>query len=1255
MRVQQVTFFTESSEITAVEHLRVIGPLQYAGIEVKIGIKNGRLDLESTKDSQAFIIQREFPKNTSLYQSVLREAETSNIPVILDLDDNLLNLPKEHPARISGFYSKALVPLIHALFRVDAIFVTNKNLANQLSSYNKEILILPNYLDDNIWNSMEIDRSDEDPLKLLYMGTLTHAPDLIKLKEVFKMLSSKYQDIQLISVGIEPPEEIRQVLKTTYVPQLSDNYAEFALKLPKISGGIAIAPLVDNSFNRAKSPLKYFEYSAVGLPAVYSNIDPYAGVVQHGRTGFLATEDHEWVEYLEQLISNSDLRRKIATEAYKDVYNNWNMRGHSQKWIAALDRITRKVKQEKREPIAFLPDLISVSEQLLEFSDLRDKESQHMLEDILILQEDLRKVSSEKDNLAIELQDLAQVNTSLINDSKKLQEDLRKVSSEKDNLAIELQDLAQVNTSLINDSKKLQEDLRKVSSEKDNLAIELQDLAQVNTSLINDSKKLQEELNWNKYRINAIEASRTWRLAMKIGGIKDMILKPAKQKRIMKGVNPRRELPVLKRQSNSDSEVMPSRSVGEDEVALIRNSELFDQDWYLERYPDVKDCRMDPAMHYYIYGGFEGRNPSSKFCSSFYFETYPDVKDATINPLVHYLVYGKNEGRLILPESNHINPLSHSEQFMEAKGTQGNFIQKSVQILRDEGLGSLVNKAHNKIVQSRDFENAINEADSGKEIEISIVIPAYNAIAYTNECIDKVYKIGSTHTFEVIVVDNASADETQAEMEKESLKRTDFSYYRMKENLGFAGGVNFGIQKAKGQYVVILNNDTLPTAGWLDDMVVAFETNPTLGIVSPVTNYVGEGPQLEISAKDIKPEDIDTYALGLKGRDVCYEPGRLVFFCVMIRRSVFEQIGLLDENYIKGNFEDDDYCLRAILSGYKLGIAKSAFVFHHGSITFKENKIVHSDHMELNRERFFLKTGRLARSLRVPCEKTQNPQISVIVRTLNRKHLLKNALTSLANQNFRDFKVVLVNDGGESVQDLVDIYSRHFPITYVNHENSKGRTPALNAGVFNSNTKWVAFLDDDDIVYPWHLATLYNHAQFTKNGMMFYSDYNRTLFQTNSSLSPVLLRGIEPWQYDKDQLWVSNRIPMHSWLVARECFEKVGFFDENQAMLEDFEFLVRLSKEYNFYHVNRVTCEYRYYLDGMNSMINQREQTLEALKYIYTKHEAYNQNIENNRSFELEALKVQTEKIELLRDKMNDNPENNSKLTRQMTKLILGF
>lgn len=582
-------------------------------------------------------------------------------------------------------------------------------------------------------------------------------------------------------------------------------------------------------------------------------------------------------------------------------------------------------------------------------------------------------------------------------------------------------------------------------------------------------------------------------------------------------------------------------------------------------------------------------------------------------------------------------------------------VKKAIQIFREEGLKSLINKTHKKITRSKGFEKAIAEAISEEEIEISIIIPVFNAVAYTKDCIDRVYKLGSNHTYEVIVVDNASGDNTQAEMEKEILERSNFLYYRMRENLGFAGGVNFGIQSARGQYVVILNNDTLPTAGWLDDMVNAFEVDATLGIVSPVTNYVGEGSQLEQTAKEIKPEEIDSYALSLKGRGICYEPGRLVFFCATIRRSVIDQIGLLDEGYIRGNFEDDDYCMRAILSGYKLGIARSAFVFHYGSITFKKNKIVHSDHMDLNRKRFFFKTGRLATSIRVPFEKTQTPQISVIVRTLNRKHLLRNALTSLANQSFRDFEVVLVNDGGESVQDLVDIYSRYFPITYVNHKVSKGRTPALNAGVSNSNSKWVAFLDDDDIVYPWHLATLYDHARLITNGRMTYSNYNRALFQTTHSRYPMLLTSVEPQSHDKDHLWVSNCIPMHTWLIAKECFEKVGLFDENQVMLEDFEFLVRLSKEFDINPIDRVTCEYRFYLDGINSMINQREKTLEALKYIYTKHEAYTPQIFKKRVLELETLQAQINKIAILKQEMNDNPENIEKLTLQMAKLILGY
>jgi len=81
------------------------------------------------------------------------------------------------------------------------------------------------------------------------------------------------------------------------------------------------------------------------------------------------------------------------------------------------------------------------------------------------------------------------------------------------------------------------------------------------------------------------------------------------------------------------------------QLKLIRDSGLFEEAWYLSQNPDVVQAKIDPALHYLRYGGFEARDPSPKFSSAFYLDTYPDVKAARINPLVHYMLYGKNEGR----------------------------------------------------------------------------------------------------------------------------------------------------------------------------------------------------------------------------------------------------------------------------------------------------------------------------------------------------------------------------------------------------------------------------------------------------------------------------------------------------------------------------------------------------------------------------------------------------------------------------------
>lgn len=88
-------------------------------------------------------------------------------------------------------------------------------------------------------------------------------------------------------------------------------------------------------------------------------------------------------------------------------------------------------------------------------------------------------------------------------------------------------------------------------------------------------------------------------------------------------------------------------------LSIIRSSGLFDKSWYLAHNPDVAQSKVNPLLHYLRYGGFEGRDPSSRFCSAFYLDTNPDVKSARINPLVHYLMYGKAEGRYTTQPSKH--------------------------------------------------------------------------------------------------------------------------------------------------------------------------------------------------------------------------------------------------------------------------------------------------------------------------------------------------------------------------------------------------------------------------------------------------------------------------------------------------------------------------------------------------------------------------------------------------------------------------
>jgi GT2 family glycosyltransferase len=181
-----------------------------------------------------------------------------------------------------------------------------------------------------------------------------------------------------------------------------------------------------------------------------------------------------------------------------------------------------------------------------------------------------------------------------------------------------------------------------------------------------------------------------------------------------------------------------------------------------------------------------------------------------------------------------------------------------------------------------------------------------------------------------------------------------------KENLGFAAGNNQGMAAARGDYILLMNNDVVVTPGWLSRMVACSEKSPMIGIVGPKSNYVS-GPQLvenvSYDTKDLNGLEryADEFAENNSGKATpCW---RVVGFCMLIKRAVIDKIGGLDARYGLGNFEDDDFSLRARLAGYESRIAEDCFVHHFGNRTFLAAQIDYKKSLHKNWEIFKEKWG----------------------------------------------------------------------------------------------------------------------------------------------------------------------------------------------------------------------------------------------------------------------------------------------------------
>ena len=357
----------------------------------------------------------------------------------------------------------------------------------------------------------------------------------------------------------------------------------------------------------------------------------------------------------------------------------------------------------------------------------------------------------------------------------------------------------------------------------------------------------------------------------------------------------------------------------------------------------------------------------------------------------------------------------------------------------------------------------------------SIVICTHNQLDYTRQCVESI--LARTDVpYELIFVDNHSTDATV-----EYLRTIEGAKVILnRENRGFAPACNQGIEIATGQQILLLNNDTIVTTGWLELLLEALYDQPNTGMVGPVSNNVSGPQQIESSYRDLA--SLDGFAWARRDKRRLVEADRLVGFCLLMRRELVDRIGVMDERFEIGCFEDDDYCKRAIQAGFKIYFACHAFVHHFGSVTFKASGIDFEALMEKNQQRFEAKwaTNEVENARMGEVQKIPSRELGYF------KHSLPNGEFLLQRQVVHLSLCMIVRDNEDTICAclesiypwvdeiiIVDTGSRDRTISICEQFGARilhfpwcdDFSAARNVSLEPANGDWIFWMDSDDIIH----------------------------------------------------------------------------------------------------------------------------------------------------------------------------------------------
>lgn len=236
-------------------------------------------------------------------------------------------------------------------------------------------------------------------------------------------------------------------------------------------------------------------------------------------------------------------------------------------------------------------------------------------------------------------------------------------------------------------------------------------------------------------------------------------------------------------------------------------------------------------------------------------------------------------------------------------------------------------------------------------LDLSIITINYNGYADTCEMVDSLNKQIHNLTYEIIIVDNASQNSEALLLQQ---KYPECIVIASEKNLGFAGGNNLGIRQAQGRYLLLLNNDTYFKDNSIHKLIDLMETNPQIGMVSPLIKYAQDEHTIQYAGfTPLSPITLRNKGVGCGDPDngqyaSAYRTAFAHGAAMLLKKDFIKIIGDMPENYFL-YYEEMDWCTHLSKKGYEIWVEPRCIVYHKESASAGQNSPLKAFYMTRNR------------------------------------------------------------------------------------------------------------------------------------------------------------------------------------------------------------------------------------------------------------------------------------------------------------------